>query len=365
MNKAMLYWMLQIAGWGLYVGMGLVLVWPAARPRFAAFALVYAIGALTAMALSHLWRRHLLAHAWLQLPLRPLAWRVALAVLILGFAQSMLLSVAYWVFLAPQTYRTLRWLPAALFSWSFAFLFWFTIYAAVQMAGRARRAEMSRLQTQLAMREAELRTLQGQVNPHFLFNSFNSLRALIYEEPGRAGAMVDQLALLLRYSLRSGSLRVVTLREEMEAVESYLRIEKIRFEERLEYTLGVSPSALEAKLPPMLLQSLVENAVKHGVEPAYRGELRVAALLSGDLLTLRVENTGSIQNRQGGTRIGLENAQQRLRLLFGERASLTLCESDGRVVAEVQVPQALARTALSAGEIPAPQGGQCARIDRG
>jgi len=363
MRRSTLYWISQILGWGLYVSLGLIFILEYEPKTFGRQALIYFIGAAIAILLTHLWRRYFRARSWMLLPLRSVSWRALVAVVLLGFLQSMLLSIAYWALLYPEAYRKWTWLPGAVFIWAFAFLVWFAIYMAIHMAERARRAEVSRLETELAMRDAELRALQAQLNPHFLFNALNTLRALIYQEPARAVTMLEQFASLLRYSLQSGKLRAVKLREELEAVENYLRIEKIRFEERLTYAIEVPPGALDMQLPPMLLQLLVENAVKHGIEAAYEGRVRITAQLRDNVLALAVENTGSLQTKRSGTRIGLENARQRLRLLFGESATLELREAGDAVIATVAVPQpAPADCQPSAAK---PYGGEIAHTDRG
>jgi len=310
--------------------------------------------------LTHLWRGYFRARSWMLLPLRSVAWRALIAVVVLGFVQSMLLSVAYWALLFRGAYQNWSWLPGAVFIWAFAFLVWFAIYLAIHMAERARRAEIGRLETELAMRDAELRALQAQLNPHFLFNALNTLRALIYQEPKRAVEMLEQFASLLRYSLQSGKSRAVTMREELEAVENYLRIEKIRFEERLTYSVDATAETLDAQLPPMLLQLLVENAVKHGIEACSEGRVSLKAQISSATLSLVVENTGALQGARSGTRIGLENARQRLRLLFGEAAVLELRDNNGSVIAEVRIPQ----TEPPATKSTAAEGGEIAHTDR-
>jgi sensor histidine kinase YesM len=121
-----------------------------------------------------------------------------------------------------------------------------------------------------SVKEAELRALKSQVNPHFIFNSLNSLRALIDEDPARARMAVTQLANLLRYSLQSGQLETVPFEDELDVVNDYLALEQVRHEERLRLRLDIAPEALQLPIPPMLLQTLVENAVKYGISPRPR-----------------------------------------------------------------------------------------------
>jgi LytS/YehU family sensor histidine kinase len=175
---------------------------------------------------------------------------------------------------------------------------------------------------ELLAHDARLAVLRQQLNPHFLFNSLNSLRALIFEDALKASQMVDRLASLLRYSLQSGSNELVTLSEELIMVNEYLNIERIRFEERLKIEFSISDEATQSHLPRMLLQTLVENAVKHGIERSVSGgTVAVCAARSDGDLRITVSNPGTLQTGSNSTRLGLINAEQRLGLM-GPRAKL-------------------------------------------
>ncbi|MDB6166052.1 MAG: ypdA, partial [Lacunisphaera sp.] len=200
------------------------------------------------------------------------------------------------------------------------------------------------------VKEAELRALKSQVNPHFLFNSLNSLRALIDEDAPRAREAVTRLANMLRYSLQSGQLETVPFEDELRIVEDYLALEQIRHENRLRvrWEIAEDVSVGAVSVPPMLLQTLVENAVKYGIGTRREGgELRISAQFEGAALRLRVTNPGDLAEpasasaaRAGSsTGVGLRNASERLKLLFGDRASLTLLsEPAGCVTADVLIP---------------------------
>ena len=193
-----------------------------------------------------------------------------------------------------------------------------------------------------SVKEAELRALKSQVNPHFIFNSLNSLRALIDEDPDRARKAVTQLANLLRYSLQSGLLETVPFEEELGIVNDYLALEQVRHEERLRLRLDIAPEALHLPIPPMLLQTLVENAVKYGISQRPEGgEISIVARNEGGTLRIEVSNPGEIKSLDAAksTGVGLHNAAERLRLIFGERATLRLSsEQPSRVVAEAIIP---------------------------
>ena len=179
---------------------------------------------------------------------------------------------------------------------------WLCLYFFYNVFERLNRSEIERFQLMTSVKEAELRALKSQVNPHFIFNSLNSLRALIDEDPARARKAVTQLANLLRYSLQSGQLETVPFEDELGIVNDYLALEQVRHEERLRLRLDIAPEALHLPIPPMLLQTLVENAVKYGISPRPEGgEIAIVARKEGGTLRIQVSNPGEICG--GGARV--------------------------------------------------------------
>jgi LytS/YehU family sensor histidine kinase len=145
----------------------------------------------------------------------------------------------------------------------------------------------------------------------------------------------------LRYSLKSGRVTTVTLEEEVDAIRAYLKLELIRFEDRLRVSIDIDPASLSAQVPPMLVQTLVENGVKHGISRLKEGgEVTVISRVEGDSLRIQVTNSGQIAaTGAGATQIGIDNARERLRLIYGATASLVLRNLDARsVFAEVLLP---------------------------
>ncbi len=204
-----------------------------------------------------------------------------------------------------------------------------------------------------AARDAQLRMLAYQLNPHFLFNTLNSIRALINEDRQRAREMVTALSGYLRYAMVERPLHVALLEEELESVRGYLAIEKVRFEERLDVRVDVEPAALRCEVPAFLLNPLVENAVKHGVAGTADAPLVVrvvARLVEPDRLRLMVENTGAWKGREkaapnggqgdegapGG--VGLANVRARLRALHPGDHRVGMEHGCGRVRFLVELP---------------------------
>lgn len=219
---------------------------------------------------------------------------------------------------------------------------WLCGYFAIVIQRQRSREELRRAQLSEALQSAELRLLKSQLNPHFLFNALNGVRALIADEPAKAQDAVTQLARTLRYTLAAGDAELVTVAREMEMVNDYLALESLRLAERLKIVREVESAAADARIPVMLLQTLVENAIKHGIAPLRQGgTLRIVARVVARMLIIEVENPRSAEHvpasyHQG---VGLKNASERLRLLFGDSASLELdLASPKHAAATVRLP---------------------------
>lgn len=306
--------------------------------------------------LSHLYRGWINKRGWKHLNWPALLPRVMVAVVLLSILWAVLDQPLYEMSNG-MTAESMRVSESVRFIYSvfngmWILLLWSLLYLGYNIADSFHRSEVERMHLQATLKEAELRALKSQVNPHFIFNALNSLRALIQEDPPRARQAVTQLANLLRYSLQSGQQETVPFEDELRVVNDYLALEQVRHEERLRLRLDVDPAALQFSLPPMLLQTLVENAVKYGISKLPEGgEVAIIARCENDELILQVTNPGTLSDADSphpmrSTGLGLRNAAERLRLLCGERASLKLsaCD-DGLVVAEARIPQLAVKTA--------------------
>jgi LytS/YehU family sensor histidine kinase len=225
-----------------------------------------------------------------------------------------------------------------------------TIYFGLHAVWNRRQAEIDRWKLQARAETARLKALKLQLNPHFFFNSLASVRSLISEAPARARKMVGRLARLLRQTLQASDKKTVPLQDELSTTQTYLELEKVRFEDRLDWTIDAGEAALQRQVPYMLVQTLVENAVKHGIgQRRAGGTIRVEASVEDEEspLRLQVVNPGELGEEFGaghGSGTGLKNARERLRLLFGEEATLTLSQSGPETVtatAEIPRPSAL------------------------
>jgi hypothetical protein len=346
--KSRLYVLFQAGGWG---GLMAVEVWSMlAFPEHSAWPLASAIAIgsmffLGGLLVTHLFRRPMERWGWKELGSRRLLPRLLVSALALS-AVLTAVEIA-WVHgvlhLSWNAQGNLVLLVILQVLYGSVLLFgWLCLYYFYHLFERLNRSEIERFQLMTSVKEAELRALKSQVNPHFIFNSLNSLRALIDENPARARTAVTQLANLLRYSLQSGQLETVPFEDELGVVNDYLALEQVRHEERLRLRLDIAPEALRLPIPPMLLQTLVENAVKYGITPrAEGGEIAIIARNEGGALRIQVSNPGELESKPAAssTGLGLHNAAERLRLIFGERATLRLLSNQPElVVAEAVIP---------------------------
>ena len=334
-DPSRLYWICQAAGWGSFVIYTLGFYFVFAAPRSPVIASIVVIDGLLCPALTHALRHWIHRHGWTQLSWRRLLPRATVAALLLAAAVASLVLVVATLIPENQGFDTTGafWMFAT-FLWAFSG--WLLIYFAVH----ARRQRDAReLELTLDAQNAQLELLRAQINPHFLFNCLNSLRALITENPERASSMVTSLSDLLRYSLQSERTHTVSLAEELAIVDEYVSLERVRFEDRLRFERVLDPGALETRVPPMLVQTLVENAVKHGIANLREGGLvRMRAEVGGRRIAISVSNSGTMHAPFNAHGHGLRNTMDRLRLLYGDRASLTLTDVTGETVATVTLP---------------------------
>ncbi len=212
---------------------------------------------------------------------------------------------------------------------------WSLIYFVNHYFRKIRISEIENIKLSAQKQSVELALMRSQLNPHFLFNSLNSLKALISENPEFAKIGITKLSNILRNILIYSKRPLVSVDEEMQFVRDYLDLEKIRFEERLSYSELLDDKLMNFQIPPMTIQSLVENAVKHGIGRLRAGghiEIQIQKLPAD--IEISVSNDGKIYET-GDTRVGLKNTTSRLESVFGEKVSLSLKEENNKVIAKI------------------------------
>jgi two-component system LytT family sensor kinase len=221
-------------------------------------------------------------------------------------------------------------------------LIWSFLYLCIQYLRRWRQSEVDKVALAHALKDAQLNTLIGQINPHFMFNALNNIRALMLEDVPKARESMTLLAKVLRYGLAAPKQSFVSLQSELDTVSDFVALAKIQYEHRLEWHLDVAVDAQRYQVPPMMIQMLVENAIKHGIARVkHGGELKLHIQREQQQLLIQVMNPGQLQRApyaEESTGLGLCNISQRLALLFNDAASFHLDESPLGVVAELRIP---------------------------
>lgn len=202
---------------------------------------------------------------------------------------------------------------------------WLLIYIVYHYVLKNRNDQLDRLKLESTVKELELKTIKSHINPHFIFNSLNSIRALVDENPERARRAITELSNILRSSMQAEKQETVTLEKEMGIVSDYLALEHMRFEERLKVEMNIDEDTLGQPIPPMMLQTLVENAIKHGISKRIDGGfIKISSFFEKDHHELIVQNTGQLNGKINADGFGIQSTEDRLNLLFHGKASFEI-----------------------------------------
>lgn len=226
------------------------------------------------------------------------------------------------------------------FSSFFIFFIWNCIYFIYHYIQKSRRQQVDTLKLEALVKELELKTIKAHINPHFIFNALNSIRALVDENPGRARTAITELSNILRSSMQAEKLETVPFEKELNIVKDYLALEHIRFEDRLNVSYEIDEDTLDQPVPPMMLQTLVENAIKHGISKQLNGgTVKIISDFRNNHHELLVLNTGHLNGGINEDGFGLTSTQNRLLLLFGNKAKFNIRQVNGNMVeAKVELP---------------------------
>jgi sensor histidine kinase YesM len=346
MNRKKVYWLCQIIGWTGYTLADMVIY--LLRDGYSTGIVFNALLTVVfGIAITHLYRLFIKRLRWSSLPLPQIIVRTLLSVQVVALVM-VLISVPLDYFTVPTIRNRITdiggvpvlFLAYYFLTWSKNLLLWSVIYHMYQYFSLGKKAEIERVQLESSVKDFEVKILRAQLNPHFMFNSLNSIRALINEDPSKAKEALTQLSGLLRNSLLSDRQKTVSLNEELKTVQDYLSLEKIRYEDRLNVQTNISPDTLNVQVPPMMVQTLVENAVKHGISKPIRGGfISIDAQLDRNFLNLTIRNTGKLETKPDHDGVGMLNTAQRLALIYGECATFRLNQETDEVVrAEVRLP---------------------------
>jgi two-component system LytT family sensor kinase len=340
-----IYWFCQALFWvGLWFLFWIMTAADDHRPFDRLFLLDQTFLCLFGLLFTHLFRCNYYLRGWSRLLWPALIPRVLICSALFAMIGSILgrRIVAIIVGFPSEMHR----FPIGPFLMSFTqsgstLLAWSAIYLGYQYQRQLQFARIERLELNSAIKDAQLMALRHQVNPHFLFNCLNTIRALIDENREKAREAITKLSELFRASLQTSEHKVILLRDEMRTVEAYLTLEKLRFEERLAVEMEIDSTALDALVPPFLVQILVENALKHG--DYVKGTTRMLECqiqTIDETIRIRISNPGTFDSAATANGTGLANARQRLKLLYADDASLKIYSAaQNKVTAELNLPR--------------------------
>ncbi|WP_457444305.1 sensor histidine kinase [Roseateles sp. P5_E4] len=331
--------------WGGYVAISLAMV-SSFQPLNASFVFVMGCVGGGLWAASEGLRALALRRAWLDRSPPALLLRLALLPPLFALAVQVVLFAINW---AGISLGLLHFPPNVPQGWlvllsytvntTIMLWLWMAVWMGLQMLHRWRVGEVAKWQAEAAARELELQVLRAQINPHFLFNALNNLRALINEDPTRAREMLSRLSNTLRHTLQHSAKERVPLADELAVVRDYIALEQLHHEERLRVDWQVDPATAGASVPPMLLQLLVENAIKHGIaRTAGGGVVDIHIGRDGGKLNIAVDNPGQWKpGSTDSTGLGLANLRERLARAGGDGAGCRIAAADGRVNVTVEL----------------------------
>lgn len=342
LSKRNFYWICQIGGWMFYVLLNAVFKKLLGQLNSSAIiSLVFLL--IFGVLLSHIYRNFIFQHKWFKLGAIKLIPRILLATI---FLATVLQFIEFTISIFDFEYTQLLQFNfieqlAQVINFAFVFFFWSLIYFLFHSIENNRKTEIANLKWEASIVEVELNKLKSQLNPHFVFNSMNSIKALVDENPQKAKDSIVQLSNILRNSLQMGKDKLISFEEEFKIVKDYLELETTRFEERLQIRFDIDDRSNKFKVPPLMIQTLVENGIKHGISKLTNGgEISITAKTDNEFIKMYIRNSGQIEgelNTENG--FGIKNSVQRLKLLFGNRASLKVFnENEKMVLTELIIP---------------------------
>ena len=341
-KKDRLYWSLQIGGWAFYALVQII----GSRIAFGADwinmnrIVFLSFEALSCLMVTHALRQLINRWRWFNIGLARLIPRVVLSVLSLAtiiYFLRILVSIPLGLYKQEVAFNASNFFGLTLVFFVIIFI-WSVLYFVYNYFERYNKS----LKLEASIKEIELSNLKSQLNPHFIFNALNSIRALVDENPLKSKQAINQLSNILRSSLTTGKKGLTRFEEELRIVKDYIGLEQIRFEERLKTSFEIDDESLDFLIPPLMIQTLVENGIKHGVSKLTEGgSIFLKTTVLNDRLKIQVRNSGVYVNgaRRSSGGLGLENTTQRLKLTYGDSATFKiLTEKNNFVLVELEIP---------------------------
>ena len=345
MNKKLSkYWLCQIGGWSTYIIVYTFFYLTLRTKTQPFFFEVLFLDAFLGICITHLMRAFITKVGFLKLKLDSQITYMFLTTVgfsvLFAFTSIYLEEIMGFTSEQFRQYGLINKTLRASYGCFLFLLIWNLVYFTYHYIEKSRQEQLDKIRLQSLVKELELKTIKAHINPHFIFNALNSIRALVDENPERARQAITELSNILRSSMQAEKVETAPLESELNIVKDYLALEHIRFEDRLKVEFDIDEDTLDQPVPPMMLQTLVENAIKHGISKIVNGGvIRIISDFKDDQHQLIVKNTGHINGSYNQDGFGLYSTQNRLRLLYGEKAHFEIKNNDDNmVVATVTMP---------------------------
>lgn len=353
MNKYIsLYWRCQLLGWGTVSIYWAYVVF--ARDGYGYFYtfLNYVLDIGIGIFLTHIYRFVAIKLNWKALSLRELFIRIAPSIIIMAVLYAFLVNVkwySYWEWIGKWAWSggkalsvsesLLHWDPILITGLRLMSI-WILAYHLYHYYQREIETARQNAELSVIAKQAQLDNLAVQLNPHFLFNSLNSIKSLVIEDPKTSRRAIDLLSDILRSSLYEKDAPFIAVKDELGLVKDYIELEKVRFEERLNMSILIDDDLKNEMIPPLSIQLLVENAIKHGIDKRINGGTIILSIQKKEkMLEIKVQNPGHMVDKGSENGIGLKNLSKRLMLQYNGQASLSLKnESEDQVTATLRIP---------------------------
>lgn len=337
MKKNSTYWLCQLAGWGAYMMVWTFFYFAIRTKSQPHFFEILITDTITGFLITHTMRFFIRGFGLLHINLQKQIIAILLMSFVFAFINSAgVIAVQSAFDLNPEQVKKFSFLNLVMrqtFGTSLFLMIWNLIYFTYHYIQKSRQQQLDKIRLESLVKELELKTIKAHINPHFIFNALNSIRALVDENPERARTAITELSNILRSSMQAEKLEMTPLERELNIVKDYLALEFIRFEDRLKIEYDIDEDTLDQPIPPMMLQTLVENAIKHGVSKQVNGGLiKIISDFKDDHHELIVENTGKLNDTVNANGFGIASTQNRLNLLFGKEASFELKGINGSTV---------------------------------
>jgi two-component system LytT family sensor kinase len=351
LNKSKIYWYCQFGGWFFFALIELITYINVFGYNNGL--LINGLGNwVVGILLTHVYRLIVIKANWLNLPLAKLIPRGIFMIILVSIPLTFLNVILDFYTIPSNNIEQIDLgkeflsrinfavLPIFFFNLSKYVFLWAIVYHFFVYWEKLLKTETDKFELQAVLKETQYNNLKNQLNPHFLFNSLNGIRTLVDLDPENAKEAITKLSSLLRSSLKMEKNKTVSLQDEMNTVNDYLAIEKIRFDNRLNTVIEISAETLKTNLPPMVIQTLVENGIKHGISNLKNGgTIFIKSFTKNQNTVIQITNSGQFNPNPITSGLGIENTKERLRILFEDKALFSIKNLDDKnVLTEITLP---------------------------